>query len=504
MAGDPERLIFRVHADIKSLQQARVKNPSWAGMFLLSSAALLVHGYHPTVEDAEIYLPGIKKLLDPELYPRNAEFFATHASRTFFPDLIAASVRLSHVPLNYALLLWHFLTILLLLFACWRIGFLCFGDELAAWGGAALVAALLTIPVAGTALYIMDQYLCTRSLSAFTILFALIGAIERKYRRAAIWLALTALVHPLMVVFGVGYILCMIAIRETRLSTSSVALAVAPMAWVPAVSASYTESLDLHPYFFLNRWCWYEVLGAVAPLGIFWAYRIIARRRGLPQLGLLSAATVAFGACALVLALVITVPARFAGLALLQPLRALHLIYILMFLIAGGLLAQHILKRHIWRWLLLFVPLCGGMFYAQRNLFPATPHLEWPGLISNNNWLRACSWIRDNTPKDAFFALDPRHMAMAEVDEHGFRATADRSRMADLVKDSGSVSMFPGIADDWHRQVSALDHWREFRSPDFQRLNAEWGVNWVLVAISQSRGLNCPYTNAALAVCRLD
>jgi hypothetical protein len=36
---------------------------------LLTLGALLVHGYHPWVEDAEIYLPGVEKSLHPELFP---------------------------------------------------------------------------------------------------------------------------------------------------------------------------------------------------------------------------------------------------------------------------------------------------------------------------------------------------------------------------------------------------------------------------------------------------
>jgi len=29
-----------------------------------------------------------------------------------------------------------------------------------------------------------------------------------------------------------------------------------------------------------------------------------------------------------------------------------------------------LLKGHLWRWLVLFVPMCAGMFVAQRSLFP--------------------------------------------------------------------------------------------------------------------------------------
>ena len=72
-------------------------------LLLIAFAAMLVHGYHPAVEDAEIYLPGIKKLLDPTLYPYNAEFFQSHAHMTLFPNLIAASIKVSRLPFDWAL-----------------------------------------------------------------------------------------------------------------------------------------------------------------------------------------------------------------------------------------------------------------------------------------------------------------------------------------------------------------------------------------------------------------
>src|SRR5207253_1224071 len=82
------------------------------------------------------------------------------------------------------LLLWQGAAIVLLVLACWHIGRLCFNSVRARWGGVVLVAALLTIPVAGTSLYIMDQYLNTRSLSAPAVLFAIVNAIEHKWKRA--------------------------------------------------------------------------------------------------------------------------------------------------------------------------------------------------------------------------------------------------------------------------------------------------------------------------------
>ena len=77
-------------------------------LLLISAGAVLVHGYHPAVEDGELYLPGVKKALNPALYPFNGQFFLSHAHMTAFPNLIAASVRLTHIPFDYAVFLWHF------------------------------------------------------------------------------------------------------------------------------------------------------------------------------------------------------------------------------------------------------------------------------------------------------------------------------------------------------------------------------------------------------------
>jgi hypothetical protein len=92
--------------------------PQLFDLLLLTAGAVLVHGYHPYVENAEIYVPGIKQNLDPSLYPQNAVFFTSHAHLTFFPDLIAASVRMGHLPLEWALFGWHFFSIFVLLLAC--------------------------------------------------------------------------------------------------------------------------------------------------------------------------------------------------------------------------------------------------------------------------------------------------------------------------------------------------------------------------------------------------
>jgi hypothetical protein len=474
-------------------------------LLLLTAGAILIHGYHPFVEDAAIYVPGIKQALNPKLYPYNAAFFASHAHLTLFPNLIAASVRVSHLPLDWALLGWHFFSIFLLLLGCWHVGRLCFEDRRARWGGAALVASLLTIPVAGTALYIMDQYLNTRSLSTPSVLFIVINVLDRKFVRAGLWALATAVIHPLMVVFGVSYVVLLWwTQRQAKIrSVSAQAALVLPLGLFPPVTDAYREVMEGHSYFFLLRWEWYEWLGIFGPLLLLGWFSRIAKKQNLHAMECVCKSLIVFGLLFFVVALVITIPTRFANLAELQPMRSLQLIYVLLFALGGGLLAQFCLKNHLWRWLLVFLPISAGMTFAQFQLFPSTAHIEWPGGQSSNKWVQAFDWIRQSTPNDAYFALNPEHMEEPGEDQHGFRAIAERSMLADKIKDSGAVTMFPALAGSWRQQQLAQNGWKRFQRPDFERLHSQFGVTWVVLETPAALS-DCPYHNSKLAVCRID
>ncbi len=206
----------------------------------------------------------------------------------------------------------------------------------------------------------------------------------------------------------------------------------------------------------------------------------------------------------LLLGLIFTGSPALLNFVELQPLRAFHLLYVMFLVFAGGLLAQFVLGRRLWRWALLFVPLCAVMCFAQRQLFPATAHLELPGRASNNDWVNAFLWVRQNTPVDAYFTLDPDHMAMPGEDQHGFRAIAERSMLADNVKDRGAVTMFPAMAETWLQQVKAQRGFAHFTAADFRRLHDTYGVTWTIVAKPAAAGLSCPYQNNSLAVCRIE
>ncbi len=478
-----------------------------AGCLLaLTFAALLVHGYHPYAEDAEIYVPAIVRLLHPSFYPVNRAFFDTNGHLTLFPQLVAWSVRLSRLPLAWVLFLGHLASIYLLLLAGWKIASKCFPTASGRWGAVGLLAALLTIPIAETNLYILDQYLNPRSLAAFGVLLAVDAVLGKKFLRAALWLVFTALVHPFMAVFGVCYIaLLLLAGRTPPLWQALLPALLFPSLFVPHASPAYVRCFQDHQFLSLLRWDWYGWLGALAPVVIMVWFARLARRRHRTLLDQLSRATAVFCLLFFVAAVVIAIPPSLMTLGLYQPLRSLFIVYVLLFLFLGGFLGESVLKAKPLRWLLLFVPVCAGMAYAQFALFPASQHVEWPGVFPKNPWEQAFLWIRSNTPPNAVFALDPRFLAIPGEDHQGFRAIAERSRLADALKDWSDASMYPGLplADECLAQVKAAEGWKHFQLADFTRLERTEGVSWVVLRQPGVPGLACPYRNAAVLVCQV-
>jgi uncharacterized ferredoxin-like protein len=76
--------------------------------------------------------------------------------------------------------------------------------------------------------------------------------------------------------------------------------------------------------------------------------------------------------------------------------------------------------------------------------------------------------------------------------------------LADLVKDKGAASMFPPLAVKWLEQVDDQKDWKQFGKRDFERLRQKYGVSWVVVEQPGPAGMECPYQNPAVRVCRVD
>lgn len=466
-------------------------------------------GYHPGIEDDGVYLAAVKADVRPTLYPHDSDFFRLQLQATEFDRWMADFVDKTGISVSRAETLWQFLSLFSILWACYAIAKQIFPETRAQWAGVAMVSAMFTLPVAGTALYLFDQHLHPRTIATALILIAITRILANKHWQAVPFLFLALLMHPIMAALGISFC-CILALTVAECAfawlrpwRSSMAAAV-PLGWIfEPPSPTWREALQTRTYYFLGKWAWYEWLGALTPLVLFWLLHRFAKKSGRALLSRVSLGIAIYGVFQLGVALVMLTPPALVRLTPLQPMRFLHLIYLFMALFGGCLIGQYLLKSSAWRWALFLLTIYTGMYIPQRLLYPNSLHLEIPGRSTGNEWLQAFAWIRQNTPVDAYFALNPDYMEMPGEDYHGFRALAERSQLADEVKDSAVVTQVPELGPRWHRETHAEDGWEHFGLNDFRRLNQEFGVDWVLVTKKQAEQLSCPWHGQELAVCHV-
>jgi hypothetical protein len=497
----------------------------------LTFFAVLVHGYHPYAEDGGVYLPEIKRLLDPSLYPHGSEFVVGHLRYSLFAPAMAGLVRMSHMSLAVVLLAVHLATYWMTLFAAWLVAARCYRSRMARCGAVSLLAVWMTLPIAGTSLMLMDPYVTARSLSTPCALLALVGAIkfllpqfeveeeETRWRGVmlcCVALAAAGMMHPLMGAYALGSVLLLgVLLSESKavriwgtvgLGLTALAMAAGLQLAAAPESAAYQGIMLTRDYWFLSQWHWYEWIGLIAPLlilsGVAWGRR---REGDAARVGLARMA-VAAGVTAIVVAVLFARTGMATHLvARMQPLRIFQLVYIVMTLMLGAAMAERVLQRQPLRWAAAFVMLAGVMTAAERKTFPASRHLELPGMEESggNAWERAFAWISRSTPKDALVALDSQYITEPGEDAQGFRAIAERSALPDYSKDGGVVTNRPELAAAWVEGQAAqagLDVEQDTRR--VARLRP-LGVSWVVMELGAETAFVCEYANEAVKVCRL-
>lgn len=502
--------------------------------FFFTVLGFLVMGYHPGIEDDGIYLAGIKADLYPALFPHNADFFRLQLQSTIFDNSVAQSIRLTHIPLAWAILFWQFASLFVILWAAHRITVQLFpapSDIFARWAAVAMLAAMFTLPVAGTALNIADQHLHPRAVATALILLAVSRILERRSWQAIPLVLLAFAFHPIMGAFGLSFC-CVLSLtlfeplhkqisawrsRSLANTATPAIAAILPVALVmPPVAAAipsawifrppspiWLEALHSRHWFRLYEWTWYEWLGAIAPLAIFWVIARIARKRADITFAQFATAILIYSVYQQTVAMVLLGPQSLITLSALEPMRYLHLVYIFLALTGGAYLGRYVLKAHVVRWAAFLLIANGAMFFVQRQLYASTPHLEFPGAAPANPWLQAFHWISRNTPTNAYFALDPHYLEAPGEDYHGFRALAERSSLADAIKDTSVVTKVPQLGPAWKVQTQALEGWHHFQLADFERIKSRFGVDWVLVSYPPSAAIDCHWHNNTLAVCQI-
>lgn len=477
--------------------RARLHSRDWVILLMLTAAAVLLHGYHLGVQDQEIYLPAFKKALDPSLYPRDSQFFLSQTRWMLTVEIVAGVTRLTRLPLAWVLFVFQLASIFFILLACLQISRRCWSTATGRWGAVLMVTAILSLVASGSRIPIVDDYFHPRNPATAALLLAIPAAMDRR-PAALLGIAFAAVVHPLSAAIGSVH-LAFLAWKPSR------SLVFVPLLTLPifvAPTGDWLAVLRTYRAFYLWNWYWYEWLGVVVPLAfLFW----FARRPAAPPAetaqkisGRMALSTCLFVA---VSAAISTIP-QLEGLVILQLMRGLQFTFLFFFFFLGGWLGDRYLGLRPFRWALMLVPACLGISYFQLYNYPATRQIEWPGRSAGNAWVDAFEWIRENTPRDAYFAFDPLYMERKGEDFHGFRALAERGHMVDYTKDRSVTSLTPSLASEWIRQFRAIEKWQSFRTADFARLRSAHGVTWVILEAHTGPPLDCPWQNARVKVCR--
>jgi hypothetical protein len=501
------------------------RQTAWHGVAvvsLLAVFAVAVHGYHPFAEDGGLYVAGIRKLLDPALYPAWTEFVTEHLRFSLFAPAVAGVVRATHLSLEFVLLALYLASLWATLFAGWMLISRTTEDLRARVGAVSLLACWLTLPIAGTSLMLMDPYVTARSFSTPLVLMALAWALDavspggtHRARSAALCgltIGVAAALHPLMAGYGLAAVavLCCLRMESRRARRwGQIALMVFALAsaallqWnAPAESPAYLRVALTRYYWFPFVWKWYEQLGLLAPLLILaWLRRI----RVSPTWKDLAGTGLQLGLIAVAVAVFFSHEQYATHLvARLQPLRCFQIVYELMILLLGAWLGEHVLKAHFWRWGMVLAALGGVMLFVQRSTFPNSAHIEWPWVQASNPWEQAFVWARDHTPKDALFALDAHYITMGRhEDAQCFRSIAQRSALADYSKDGGEASITPSLTDAWVEGQTAQTGLEDETDSERIAKLRPLGAGWVVLETRSKTSWNCPYTNATVKVCRL-
>ncbi len=476
--------------------------------FVLSVLVVLVHGYHPYADDAAIYVAGIKRILHPFLFSKaDIPYLEVHGQYSVFEPFVAGLVSLTRLPVDIILFLLHLLTIAAFIMAIYQLSCQLFLERTSRFMAVLLSAACFTLPIAGTAIFVMDPFITARSLTTPLSLFSVTAMLKGAWKQASLLTVLTIALHPIMGFYLLIFQAAYLVITQSRWRTlwigfTTFLFCAGGVAWY---SQYHPSSDDYHAviwsrtYLFLSTWQWYEVLGLIAPLLILllvWTKNESCRITGLCQTAFLVGATM------LICNLLFVHRSGSFVLARLQMLRAYQLIYLVGIVMIGGWLGRFTSGRLR---ILLLVPLVpmAAMYFAQRAEYSQSLHIEAPWRVEANSWHQAFVWVKLHTPQDALFAANPDMMELAGEGHEGFRAMSERSVLGSN-KDEGVAVLSPALSDMWTIQNQAqlgLDQATdEMRAARLKPLQ----VSWLLLPSNAFTNLPCPYRNSAVQVCRLD
>jgi len=281
-------------------------------------------GYRYGVSDQAFYIPAVTRALEPAAFPRDGFLIDAQARLMLVDELLAAAARATALPLDRLFFGAYLLTLALLWTALVLVGTRLYSS---AWMVAAMGAALtLRHHIPGTSANSLEPYFHPRMLAFGIGVLAIAALLRRQGWLAVPLLAIGAVIHmttALWFAILIGVALAVLSARFRRFAVGAGVIGLGSGAWavtagplresLTTMDAVWLQAVAGKDSLFASQWpmwVWAVNLGSLAAL--WWAHRRrLARGSATPE-----DTALVWGATALVMVFLVTLPLVEMGLAL--------------------------------------------------------------------------------------------------------------------------------------------------------------------------------------------
>jgi hypothetical protein len=407
-------------------------------------------GYRYGVSDQAFYIPVVARALDPALFPRDAPLIDAEGRLMVIDEILAALARTTGLTLPALFFGGYIVSVALLWGAVWLIGTRLYRTP---WAVAALGAAVtLRHRIPRTSANSFEPYFHPRML-AFGLGACAVAALLRRRAWLAIGLvAVGALLHPTTALWFAVLIGVALAVLDRRwrqwavAAIVAVAMLLAAMATVgplrgtlATMDDTWLQAVAGKDSLFATEWPIWAWLANVGLLALLWWSH---RRRVHAGTASAEDGALAWGATALVVLFLLTLPLVTGKLALAVQLQISRVFWLVDFFALVYVIAvaagSRTRRAAIVAILLLVASAARGVYIMfvelpERTLFA----VHTPG----SAWEDAMRWLAGR-PREIHVLADPGHAWKYGT---SVRVTAQRDVLVEEVKDS-AVAIYSRIA----------------------------------------------------------
>ena len=461
-------------------------------------------GYRYGTSDQAFYLPVVVRAVNPAAFPRDAELIDAQGRLMVSDEILAAITSATGLSLDVLSFATYLLSLALIWAALLLIGRSVYGGV---WLTVALAAAFtLRHRIPRTSANSFEPYFHPRMLAFGLGALAVAAVLRRRSWTAVALVGVAALVHittAFWFAILIGVALGVLDSRWRRLAIAGAAVAIAAIAWALAAGPlqesltrmddRWLQAMAGKDSLLVTGWPAWAWLANLALLALLWFAhrRRLANGSARPQ-----DAALVWGATALVVLFLVTLPAVVARFALpiqLQIPRIFWLVDFVSTVYVLGLVRRETTAR-VLAVALLAVATARGVYvmtieHPERPLFgirlAATP------------WEEAMAWLKQQ-PIDTHVLADPGHAW-----KHGtsVRVSAERDVFVEEVKDSAIAIYSRDVALRYLERTEALGDFGELDAGRARDLAKTYDLDYLVT--ESDLPLPLGYANEQFRVYRL-